>query len=106
MKILRYTKDNQVVAILERLTGCGGTPDFWTCHVYERGRFGQHGGRTFIDTVYFGDIAYRHAGKEEKNHKDAYKLINELFPEIAPLGLKSGGHCRYTVEEVDKVFPL
>lgn len=106
MKIERYAPDRKSVAILERLAGCGGSADFWMCRVYELARFGEHYGRMFIDGACYGDIAYRKSGKEEKNHKDAYKLINDLFPEVAGLGLKAGGYACFTLEEMKPKISL
>lgn len=79
------------------------SPNFYTARAYElQKQLNDHGNRIKLEDSFYGDIAYRQLGKQsdELNHKDAYELINLLFPELAGKGLKAEGYARYTQEEV------
>lgn len=97
--IVRKTSDNKMV-MLDFLIGTGGGKDFCTARAYElAGHNGKHLGRVYHEGYVWGDIGQNVNAKQEK---EAYRLIDALFPELVNSGLKSEGYARYTLDEVLK----
>lgn len=97
--IVRKSPDNRMV-MLDFLFGTGGGKDFCTARAYElAGHDSKHLGRVYLEGVVWGDIGQNVNAKQEK---EAYRLIDALFPELINCGLKSEGYVRYSQDEVLK----
>ncbi len=78
--------------------GIGGTKPFCTVRAYEQTIYKkEYLGRIYLEGVSYSDIGQNQNAKQEK---EAYRLIDSLFPELINMGLKSEGYVKYSLEEV------
>lgn len=97
----------EYICVLEFHYSNGGTPDFYTCRVYEKQKnFSDHAGRIIHNGLFWGDLAYINEEttkkQKRKSETDIYRLIDQTFPELLNKGLKSEGYAKYTVDEITK----
>jgi hypothetical protein len=94
------------LVVLERIIASGGGEDFFTARAYEKQiNLSDHQNVIQVDKDFLGDIAYRSdakGSKEERNHKEVYRLVDVLFPELLNKGTKSEGYVRYSLSDIKK----
>jgi len=80
-----------------------GPPVFYTARAYTRmNEIGDFLGRLMYKNDLIGDLAHPSDRDGTKYHKQAYELIDELFPKLAGKGVRSDGYARFTPAEIEQ----
>lgn len=93
------------LVLLEHITSAGGGQNFYTARAYEPTEsLGDYIGRCFIEGKFMGDMGQKDISGTalEKSHKEVYRLVDQLFPELINSGLKSEGYVKYAISEIEK----
>jgi hypothetical protein len=103
-KIIRKHSTGKLV-LLEHITSAGGGPNFYTARAYEHtDDFSLYIGRCSIEGTLMGDMGQKDISGNtlEKSHKEVYRMVDQLFPELLNKGLKSEGYVKYSIQEIEK----